>query len=538
MLPKLLILFGLISIIDRIDNQHGKFIVQGKNDSQKSEENDEKYVKSLIQKLPAMLAFGENQAVDRQTNPENATRVELYDPSNLRNIFKAVSLLAYLHSMSLANRSQANTRQNDEGYNKEDGLIHIRNEIAKFQKKNNIMNDQLNSSKKQHLNAENISEINNFTLELKKLIEETSDAVRRNPRYSHLIDPLSLTYAQNEFEDGMNSNLRDEIKKELKTNETMNIGNSSEFDNNSDFRTAQKSMIKSRQGREAEVIRKKTVVKTTLNTTMDGANIKGQLTGNFSNETMSIINYFANGTYFRKIIKKKKKIIQEKQPVITEKKVTAMNKQPDSLSTSAKDNNLATSTSDEQITENTVDETTSGGNHSEFSNGSPQDEGYRVTQPKGIDSDQSDSDVVPERKDAIDKKSDLKIQESHIEADYSDNDDVVDDDSADRNDIREVSILSNGQKEKIIYASKPVEQEEESEISESDPQKNVIKADFKKVKSSAEVNESGYAYDEDNPVEFKKIIIDITPSTKAVGILSRFHPILIFLLLKGLLALF
>ncbi|KAK6105715.1 hypothetical protein QQG55_21345 [Brugia pahangi] len=458
MLPKLLILFGLISIIDRIDNRHGKFIVQGKNDSQKSEENDEKYVKSLIQKLPAMLAFGENQAVDRQTNPENATRVELYDPSNLRNIFKAVSLLAYLHSMSLANRSQANTRQHD---------------------------------------------------------EETSDAVRRNPQYSHLIDPLSLTYAQNEFEDGMNSNLRDEIKKELKTNETMNIGNSSEFDNNSDFRTAQKSMIKSRQGREAEVIRKKTVVKTTLNTTMDGANIKGQLTGNFSNETMSIINYFAN-----------------------EKKVTAMNKQPDSLSTSAKDNNLATSTSDEQITENTVDETTSGENHFEFSSGSPQDEGYRVTEPKGIDSDQSDSDVVPERKDAIDRKSDLKIQESHIEADYSDNDDVVDDDSADRNDIREVSILSNGQKEKIIYASKPVEQEEESEISESDPQKNVIKADFKKVKSSAEVNESGYAYDEDNPVEFKKIIIDITPSTKAVGILSSFHPILIFLLLKGLLALF
>ncbi|VDN83533.1 unnamed protein product [Brugia pahangi] len=447
-----------------------------------------------------MLAFGENQAVDRQTNPENATRVELYDPSNLRNIFKAVSLLAYLHSMSLANRSQANTRQHDEGYNKEDGLTHFRNEIAKFQKQNNIMNDQLNSRKKQHLNAENISEINNFTLELKKLIEETSDAVRRNPQYSHLIDPLSLTYAQNEFEDGMNSNLRDEIKKELKTNETMNIGNSSEFDNNSDFRTAQKSMIKSRQGREAEVIRKKTVVKTTLNTTMDGANIKGQLTGNFSNETMSIINYFANGTYFRKIIKKKKKIIQEKQPVITEKKVTAMNKQPDSLSTSAKDNNLATSTSDEQITENTVDETTSGENHFEFSSGSPQDEGYRVTEPKGIDSDQSDSDVVPERKDAIDRKSDLKIQESHIEADYSDNDDVVDDDSADRNDIREVSILSNGQKEKIIYASKPVEQEEESEISESDPQKNVIKADFKKVKSSAEVNESGYAYDEDNPV--------------------------------------
>uniref|UniRef100_A0A1I8ECP9 Uncharacterized protein n=1 Tax=Wuchereria bancrofti TaxID=6293 RepID=A0A1I8ECP9_WUCBA len=519
----------------RIDNQYGKFIVQGKNDSpahfipvsaiSQKNENDEKYVKSFIQKLPAMLALGENQAVNRQTNPENATRTEIYDPSNLRNIFKAVSLLAYLHSMSLANRSQTNIREHDEGYNKENGLIDIRNEIAKFQKQNNIMNDQHNNTKKRHLNAENISEIDNFTLELKKLIEETSDAVRRNPRYSHLIDPLSLTYAQNEFEAEMNSNLRDEIKKALKTNETMDVGNSSEFDNNSDFRRAQKSMIKSRQGREAEVIKKKTVMKTTLNTTVDGANIKGQLTGNFTNETMSIINYFVNGTYVRKVIKKKKKIIEEKQPVITGKKVTAMNKQPDSLSISTKDDNLATNIPDEQkITENIIDETTSAGNHSEFSSGS-----YirRVVKTKRIDSDQSDNDVGPERKDTTDKKSDLKIQESQIEADYSDNDDVIDD-PADQNDIREVSILSNGRKEKIIYASKPVEQEEESEISESDLQQNVLNTDFKKAKSNE--------YDEDNPVEFKKIIIDITPSTKAVGVLSSFHPILIFLSLKGLLA--
>lgn len=394
---------------------------------------DENNVKDFTQKLPPISALDENQAVAKQSltqfkkeNPTNATKTETYDPSDLRNTFKAISLLAHLRSMSLANHLQQNARQQDE-----DGLADIEH---KSQKQNDLMDNRYNSTGKSHLNMDDISGIDNFTLEFRKFIEESANgALRRNPRYSYLYEPISLAYAQNAFEAGMNSNKEDRIKNELKTNEMTNVENSPQFVNSSDFKRTQNLQRKTRQGRSSPEILQNEKPPASSNTSAEHHNVgknvfEGQLTGNSTDETMSSGNFseFVNGTY-RKI--RRTKITRYR--IIDGKKVPVETRY------------------DEELVLKTEKH------------------------------DESDDDYFPEEKNVPAENSNLNIQEFEFKIDRK-GDNMNDD--TDQDDIKEVSILSNNHEQKIVYAAKSVEEEEEEEpkMSEYDIEENVPKIDFKK----------------------------------------------------------
>ncbi|EFO19604.2 hypothetical protein LOAG_08886 [Loa loa] len=462
--------------------------------SQRRKKRDEEEdTKHLTQKLSAIFALGRNQVVARKhsalfekMNPENTTRTKMYDGSGLKNTFKGVSLLAQLHSKSLTNHFQPNIRQRKEGYREENGLTSTRDENAESQKQNNLMDDRHNSTRKQHLSMKDISK-NNFILKMEKLKnpgKSWNGVVRRNPRNSYMDDPFSLDQVQDEFEARLNSEIGDEIQKELKAYGTMNV-RSSKFTNSSDFRGTQKSNIESRQRRDPAVLGKEV----------------------------------------------KKVLLEKKQPVL--------------LNTSAEDYNLATS-----IFERSKIESRQRRDPAVVGKESKQ-RIYHVFDVKKIPTDnhsekqlfvsktrklnKSNNGFFPSGENVTNENPDLKIRESQIEIDQNDSG-IVDD--CDENDIREVSIIHNGHEEKIIYASKSIDEEEEEEekepeISEPNLEQNVQEIDFKKVISPSIVNGSKDKNDKNVPKELKKIVTDVTSSAKAFGTLSGFYPILIFLSSKS-----
>ncbi|VDM94715.1 unnamed protein product, partial [Onchocerca ochengi] len=152
------------------------------------------------------------------------------------------------------------------------------------------------------------------------------------------------------------------------------------------------------------------------------------------------------------------------------------------------------------------------------------------------------------------KNSDSKTQDSQIKInDY--NNIIIDD--PDQDDIREVSILSNGIQEKIIYALKSIEKEVESEIFGIGFEDNNF-PDFREEKSVKKLLEMDTAdptmndekTDESNnndkqlisnkhiSKELKNKTNDVTVPEKAVRMFSNFHSILIFLSLKSLITFF
>uniref|UniRef100_A0A1I7W5A8 Uncharacterized protein n=1 Tax=Loa loa TaxID=7209 RepID=A0A1I7W5A8_LOALO len=494
---------------------YGKFIVQGKDEapivgkffipmhviSQRRKKRDEEEdTKHLTQKLSAIFALGRNQVVARKhsalfekMNPENTTRTKMYDGSGLKNTFKGVSLLAQLHSKSLTNHFQPNIRQRKEGYREENGLTSTRDENAESQKQNNLMDDRHNSTRKQHLSMKDISK-NNFILKMEKLKnpgKSWNGVVRRNPRNSYMDDPFSLDQVQDEFEARLNSEIGDEIQKELKAYGTMNV-RSSKFTNSSDFRGTQKSNIESRQRRDPAVLGKE-VKKVLLEK-------KQPVLLNTSAEDYNL----ATSIFERSKIESR----QRRDPAVVGKEVLKK-KQPALLNTSIGDYNLAANILERQLTGNFTNETMRPGNYSELSNGSyfrkaeklkfkSKQRIYHVFDVKKIPTDnhsekqlfvsktrklnKSNNGFFPSGENVTNENPDLKIRESQIEIDQNDSG-IVDD--CDENDIREVSIIHNGHEEKIIYASKSIDEEEEEEekepeISEPNLEQNVQEIDFKK----------------------------------------------------------
>ncbi|CAG9532317.1 unnamed protein product [Cercopithifilaria johnstoni] len=448
-LPKLLVLFCLLSIIDRIDTQYGKLIVQGKNEApphekkpiarkffipmrtinQRSESVEKNEKSHLIQKLPPILNLDKNRSASGQhltlsegKNSESTIGTETNDRSNPANTFKAVSLLAHLHSMSLANDFQSNARQHDKGYNKENGAIDIENKNSGSQKHNDVVDNQYHNTGKSHLNMRDISEIDNFTLKLKKLIEKSvSGALRRNPRHGHPYDLKQNnhsppTYAQNE------TSTNDVTKdgKELKITGTMSVEYSSEFANSSDFRSSPEPKTESGQENGVSLKKKQSA---SSNTSIDNIteNVFGeQLNGNITNETVTMESYSENN----------------------------------------------------------------------------------------------------EDLDSQTREPQIKIDDDNITDDF------------DQDGIKEVSILSNNYKEKIIYASKSLEEEPEKD--ESDFQNNAPMMDFKRARQpSVKILEKKSDKD-----DVKMLKIASTQANAAGILLYGLHPVLIFPLLKNLISSF
>ncbi|KAM3721835.1 Nonribosomal peptide synthase sidC [Dirofilaria immitis] len=148
------------------------------------------------------------------------------------------------------------------------------------------------------------------------------------------------------------------------------------------------------------------------------------------------------------------------------------------------------------------------------------------------------------------KNSNLRTQKPQMKVDDGNNMIIGD---LDQDDIREVSILSNGTQEIIIYAEKSIEKEEEPEISEDNNFPNVPKTVFKKGKSLKELfktntvdtrmndernDESGNRSDKHIPEESKNRTNNLTTQEKAIGILFNLYSILISLSLKSLMTSF
>lgn len=363
-------------ILDRTDIQHGKLIVHGKNEVLTHEEkpvvrkpfvpmhainqrkeNVEKNAKQLIQKLSPILNREKNQSVTGQNlmssgkkDLVNEASTGADDRSGLANTLKAVSLLAHLHSMSLAQQNQSQHKKN--------GLIEIANTNTESQKHDNLMKNQHGNTEKWVLSKEDISEIDRFTLELKKLIDEsTGGALRRNPRYSYLYDAGSRNFADNE--PGMNEA------------NTMNAGNPSTI--------SSESTNESKQGNNM---------------------MEGKLVGRSTTEM-----------------------------VIT--------------------------------------------SDSEFANDSMES---KINDRVGKYGNESDDGLSSKGEDEHNDNLNLKTQKSRIE--INGNNDM--NDESIHGEIKEVSILSNGREEKIIYASKSVEDETET-VGTNFPD-DVLNINFKKVK--------------------------------------------------------
>ncbi|VDO38355.1 unnamed protein product [Onchocerca flexuosa] len=212
MLLKLLVLYGLFSS-DRIDIQHGKIIVQGKNEASdewkpiaakllvplraisRRKKNDETNARSVVQKIHNLEVANRQFFLQlKKRNLKNILKIQEYDQPDLRNTVRALSLFARIQAISLDNHFHPNISQRNESYSK-DELIDIWNRSAQFQKGNDSMNDRYNSTKELLLNTENILENDDFVWQLKVLNEEFA----KNSDFRGMQKPTSTKSEQERF---------------------------------------------------------------------------------------------------------------------------------------------------------------------------------------------------------------------------------------------------------------------------------------------------------------------------------------------------
>uniref|UniRef100_A0A915Q4E6 Uncharacterized protein n=1 Tax=Setaria digitata TaxID=48799 RepID=A0A915Q4E6_9BILA len=270
MLPKLsLVLFGFLNV-GVMGVQYSKIMDQQKNEppllewrpivqkplvAQKGKEIEEN-AQDVALRMPSVLdknhvTAGWHLAHFEWKNPYRKARIQ--KPSPLDTL-KAVSLLALLHSISSGDHFQPGIRRRIEGYYK-DALANTRNKMdTNLQKQVNITDNFNHNSSRWDLNVDDTSKTNDFNLGLMKLTEESANSVlRRNPRYSYLSNPLSLVYAADDFGAEMDFNINSKVEKQLKINETMNMEDSAKFISDLDFRKFQKlASTKSKQERYRE----------------------------------------------------------------------------------------------------------------------------------------------------------------------------------------------------------------------------------------------------------------------------------------------
>ncbi|VDK89436.1 unnamed protein product [Litomosoides sigmodontis] len=213
----------------------GKFIPMRSIDQRR--ESVEKNAKALIEKLSQILSGSKNQSVaERRLQPFVKTDTEKGATGTATN--------------DPANTSKAMN--------------------------NDLVDNGHDNTEKWQLSMEDISKINNFTSELKRLIEESaSGSLRRNPRYSYLSDPFLRSYIENDAA-GMNAANNDGKE------ESTTVGNSPEFTTTLDFSTAEPKT----QGSHPE--NDNTVLSSAQSTSLTAStDVTERSTENFTSETVN-----------------------------------------------------------------------------------------------------------------------------------------------------------------------------------------------------------------------------------------------------------